>query len=117
MIEEWREEHWERMDCWVDCGSPILLRLSFSPFGWLSGGEVEGGDAGCSLLDQFHVDEHLTSDRTARSLPTQPPWRGPRRPPTPPPEGWGENDGAFDEGRCGGGGDAADDGAQPLDEA
>jgi hypothetical protein len=132
MIEEWREEHWERMDCWIDCGGlppppppPASPRLSFSPLGLLSV-EGEGGDAGCSFLDQFHVDEHLTSDRTPRSLPTQPPWRGPRRPPPPPPppdEGWEENDGAFDEGRCGhgcggGGDDAKDDRTQTLlDEA
>jgi hypothetical protein len=77
------------MDCWIDgdgfppLSSLLLLRLSSSLLRLLLGGTEDGGR---SLLDQFHVDEHRTSDPTARPLSVLPS--------RPHDVGFDENDGA-----------------------
>lgn len=54
IMEEWRSEHWDRMDCWtLEVG---MLSLSLSSFLLSLSLEGDGED----FLDQFHVDAYLT---------------------------------------------------------
>ena len=67
-MDEWRVEHSERMDCWMDAeGLPLALSLTFfcsllllllaasSP----SSLDEEDGEAN-GFLDQLHVDKNRT---------------------------------------------------------
>jgi len=73
MMEEWRAEHWERMDCWMSgegmllLSSSSLLSLLLLLLSFLSA--LLFGDS----LDQFHVDEYL-KDMTNGLGPLWPLW-------------------------------------------
>ena len=69
MMEEWRVEHSERMDCWMDEeGLSLLLLLlllvllSSLLFLSLSSCDDDGDGDANGFLDQLHVDEYLADD-------------------------------------------------------
>jgi hypothetical protein len=67
MMEEWRVEHSERMDCWMDEEGlslllllVVLLLVLTLPF--LSSSDDDGDGDANGFLDQLHVDEYLADD-------------------------------------------------------
>lgn len=69
MMDEWRVEHSERMNCWIDVEELSLLELllSFALLVALSSSpsaDGEGGDAN-GFLDQLHVDENRIGEETS----------------------------------------------------